>query len=330
MTTHGAGRVVPFTDADVQTLLHAAAMAPSVHNTQPWQFAVGSRRIDLYADPRRQLRRADPTGRSLLISCGAALLNLRVAAEHLGYRPRVRRQPDRDTPTLVATVSFDHWHHTPGALGELFPAIERRRTNRWPFQERAIASSTLARLALEAEAENALLRVYSDPDEVHRLVRLIHDADFRLHTDLAVTGERAAWIGYGDRRDGMPTEVLGPRPDSMHTPFRDLGAGPDPERESARFERTPTVAVLSTRHDGPADWVRAGEALERVLLAATLEDVSASFMNQPLDYEELRWLVRSPVTGVGHPQMLMRLGYGRPVPPSPRRPVEEMLRPGPR
>jgi hypothetical protein len=62
----------------VAAMLAAAARAPSVHNTQPWRFAVGERAIDPYADPSRKLSQ-DRDGRQMLISCGAALFGLRLA-----------------------------------------------------------------------------------------------------------------------------------------------------------------------------------------------------------------------------------------------------------
>ena len=67
-------------------LVTAAARAPSVHNTQPWRFRVGPDAVELWTDPRRKLR-ADPSGREMLISCGAALFGLRLAVRSLGYVP---------------------------------------------------------------------------------------------------------------------------------------------------------------------------------------------------------------------------------------------------
>ena len=58
-------------------LVAAAARAPSVHNTQPWRFRAGPDAVELWTDPRRKLR-ADPSGREMLISCGAALFGLRL------------------------------------------------------------------------------------------------------------------------------------------------------------------------------------------------------------------------------------------------------------
>ena len=313
-------------DDDVATaLVEAAAAAPSVHNSQPWQFLVGPRHVDLFADPDRHLRVADGSGRSLLISCGAALFNLRVAADHLGFHPRIRILPTADDPTHVARVEVDHRHGWAGMLEDLYPAVWSRRTNRFPFRDRRIPRSVLGRLHDAVTMENAVLRIAEDPAEVARLVALLHDAD-RADFEEA-RAERARWVGTGSTVDGIPLPALGPRPAGRGSPFRDLGGpGHVAHRPVAHFEDAPTLAVLSTLRDAPRDWVRAGQALERALLVATADGLSASFMNQPLEHHDLRWQVRSPLTGVGTSQMILRLGYGVPVPATPRRPVAEVLR----
>jgi nitroreductase len=315
-------------DKDGLVLLAAATAAPSLHNSQPWSFVMDARQVTVYADPSRQLTRADPSGRSLLISCGAALFNLRVAAEHLGFHPRVHVLPGPGDPTLVANVNLGSRHPHGGVLAAYYPAIAARRTNRLPFHDRSIPQSALASLAEAARAENAMLRIFDDPDDVSRIVDLIHEADLSERDDPAVRVERQGWIGRPHRDDGIPARSLGPRPEEPRTPFRDLGHDVGVERDYARFESTPTVAVLSTLHDERVDWVRAGEAVQRVLLAATGAGLAASFMNQPLENEALRAQVRSALSGVGHSHMIMRVGYGDPVPATPRRPLSEVRRPG--
>ena len=54
-----------------------ACGAPSVHNTQPWAWRLRPDGFDLYADHHRRLPVADPSGRELVISCGAALHHCR-------------------------------------------------------------------------------------------------------------------------------------------------------------------------------------------------------------------------------------------------------------
>ena len=323
----GSGVQTLLGTTETNVLLRAATLAPSLHNSQPWAFAVGPRRVDVFANPLKQLRNTDPTGRSLMISCGAALFNLRVAAEYLGFHPRVRLLPDDHDRMLVAIVEVDHRHRKPGGIGVHYAAIPARRTNRRPFRDQSIPQSVLADLVEAARAEGAILRVYDDADEVARIVDVLHDADLAEHDAPARTTERQAWVGGRHRDDGIPVRSLGPRPYEPRTAFRDLGQAVGAPRDYAAFESTPTVAILSTPGDERVDWIRAGQALERLLLAATAAGLSASFLNQPLEQEDLRRSVRSPATGVGHSHMILRLGYGDEVPATPRRPLSQVRRP---
>ncbi|MGZ4520454.1 MAG: Acg family FMN-binding oxidoreductase, partial [Mycobacteriaceae bacterium] len=67
---------------DLETILAAldvACRAPSVHNTQPWRWAIAEHSVHLFADGSRRLPVVDPDGREMTISCGAALHHARVA-----------------------------------------------------------------------------------------------------------------------------------------------------------------------------------------------------------------------------------------------------------
>jgi hypothetical protein len=90
----------------IQSALALAAWAPSVHNSQPWLWRVGSRSIDLYADMTRHLTATDPQARDLLMSCGAALHHLRVAFRALGWTSTVRRLPSPSDPGHLATIEL--------------------------------------------------------------------------------------------------------------------------------------------------------------------------------------------------------------------------------
>ena len=127
--------------------------------------------------------------------------------------PRVRVLPDEEDPTLVAVVETHHRHSRPGSLDGYYPAVRLRRTNRLPFRDRLVPPSTIGRLAEAATVEGAVLRVYDDEAEVHRVVDLLHDADLEDRADPARVTERQAWIGGHHRREGIPLRSLGPRPD---------------------------------------------------------------------------------------------------------------------
>ena len=78
--------------------------------------------------------------------------------------------------------------------------------------------------------------------------------------------------------------------------------------------------MLSTQFRARADWLRAGQALQRVLLLATARGVSVQPLTQPLEVPDA-WLVRDPRSGIEQPQMILRLGYRPAGPPAERRPT---------
>ena len=89
-----AGPSLPTAEDIVRYVVASAVWAPSVHNTQPWRFSADGQEICLHADPVRQLTVADPDGREMLISCGAALFTARLALRSLGYIPEAALLPD--------------------------------------------------------------------------------------------------------------------------------------------------------------------------------------------------------------------------------------------
>ncbi len=268
----------------VAELLHAATLAPSMHNTQPWRFRVlrDTETIELYADPDRMLPRSDPHGRAVHIACGAALFNLRVAAAAAGRRAVARLLPTPAEPMLLATVRLGGQHRPDEADRELYAAIPARHTNRGPY----------------ADAETDLI---GDP---------------------CYREELARWVGGERDKDGIPASAAAPRDPRGSTPVRDFLPGHSVGY--AWFEEQPQLAVLSTATSTKVDWLRAGQALQRVLLTATQHGIAASPLTQPLESGDA-WQVRDPVSGRGSPQLILRIGYGLPMPATPRRPVNDVL-----
>ena len=123
-----------------------AVWAPSVHNTQPWRFAVEGRQIGLHADAGRRLVVADPDGREMLISCGAALFNMRLALRSLGYTPVTCVLPDPGQPTWVAQVSWRQGAAADEFERRLSGHVLTRRTHRGAFDPEPLPPDTLAAL----------------------------------------------------------------------------------------------------------------------------------------------------------------------------------------
>jgi nitroreductase len=296
----------------VRRLLTAAGQAPSVLNTQPWRFRVRDEVVELLADWDRWLPVSDPRGRSLHVSCGAALYNLRIAARASGRRPVVRLLPDApEASEVLARVDLSACEPATAEARRLYGMIPRRRTNRAPFDARLVPPGVLADLRTAAAVERARL-LLPNRRGADDLLDYAAIAEEQLAADRAYLDELASW--------SLPGYVEGPRAIGEIDPVRDFGH----RIGEARFEPRPQLAVLTTAGDEPLDWLRAGQALERVLLVATAHGVSASFLNQPLDLRDMRRHA-DPRHRRGHPQMIIRLGYGPSVPRAPRRPVSEIL-----
>jgi hypothetical protein len=145
-------------DEVVAFLIDAASQAPSVHNTQPWWFGVRGSRLTLHADGDRRLEVADPDGREMFISCGAALFTLRLAARHLGHVAEERLWPDPERTTLLADVDIARQRPATADEQRMFDQVTRRRTHRGGFTGRKLPPALLSKLSIEARREGASLR----------------------------------------------------------------------------------------------------------------------------------------------------------------------------
>jgi nitroreductase len=311
-------------DQLLRVCLRAAAQAPSVHNTQPWLFRPRAGSVDVLADRRRQLAVLDPDGRELHMSIGAALLNLQVALHAHARASRVLLLPDPGQHDLCATVVIGpRTPASPSAL-TLYAAIPRRHTNRRPFAPVAVPDADLTALVAAAMAEDASLLV-PDPVARHDVLTLVRAADRAQRSDSRYRMELAVWTSKIPRQaDGVPAEAFGPRPDPAGLPLRDFGLIHRKHRRGARFESSPTIAVLYSRNDGTADWIRAGMALQRVLLTATARGLATSLLTQPIEVPALRAHL-APRHEPRTAQAILRLGYARPVKATPRRTVSSLI-----
>ncbi|MFE9646252.1 Acg family FMN-binding oxidoreductase [Streptomyces sp. NPDC006365] len=317
----------------VRGLVAEAAAAPSMHNAQPWRFRylTGERVLMLRGDPERAMPHSDPDNRALHIGCGAALFNLRVAAAHADLVAQSRLLPEPGDPLALAAVQLSD--DAEGArdqdLARLHPAIRQRHTSRHPFAEKDVPEDVRATLRDAAEREGAVL-LFPGPWHAETVFDLIRDAESRDTLEPDANEDLARWTRLGPEADtavdGVPEYAFGPRKRNGRAPVRDFaGRRPVADRGTTTFEHTPRLALLSTPGDGPADWLRAGQALERVLLEATLVDLATSLTSHALEDRALRLLARDPGSGAGQVQMVLRLGYGPRGPATPRRPVRDVL-----
>jgi hypothetical protein len=311
----------------------AAVWAPSVHNTQPWWFAAGGQEISLYADPGRQLRVADPGGREMMISCGAALFTARLALRSLGYIPGTSVLPDPAQPLLVARVSWQRRADPTEYEQRLYGQVLQRRTHRGGFLPLPLAPELLATLQRGAERDGALLRIITGEGSRAALAAVVETAERAMRLNSAHVQELAGWVSPpgSTRTDGVPATAYPARPERTdpHFPGRDFAHGHMWGLPRFSFGAASgsagVVCLLTTAADRPADWVTAGQALQRVLLTCAACGVAAALHSQPLELPWLRDYICSQWSDGTYPQLLLRLGTVIQTAVSVRRPPASVL-----
>jgi hypothetical protein len=311
-------------------LVGYAVLAPSGNNAQPWLFRITDDKLDLFIDRTRSLPVVDPNRRELVMSCGAALFNLRVACEHFGLASSVATFPDPNDRDLVARLWLDRQGSSETLDASLFSAISTRHTNRLPFEDQSVSDSVAHSLEEAAASEGVWVESVAG-EARSALADLVAKGDRRQRSDKEFRRELASWL-YPSRRatsEGIPGYAFGFGDlTSLAVPAaaRRFGFGIAQAKKDRRLAmQAPMLVVLGTSGDGYRDWLTAGQGLEHLLLRAASLHVSASFLNQPIQVPDLREAVRSLLGARGFPQLILRLGYGPEVNVTPRREIAKTL-----
>lgn len=302
-------------------------LAPSIHNTQPWRWTVGGNAMDLYAVRARQLPITDPGGCMLTLSCGAALHHARVALAAEGWRAEVTRLPDPDSPDLLARVTAAEPVPVPPEALRRLAALRVRRTDRRPVSAAPVAESTLAAMTKAASDEGARLKILG-PEQVLDLAAVAAEAQRVEDLDPSWRNELSYWAGRGRREGtGIPEEVIPRERPATTVPGRDLGRG---TLEIDRgHDQAARYAILHTDEDAPLGWLRSGEALSALWLAATERGTGVVPLSTVVDVPSTREALRRLLSGIGTPMLALRIGVpdaDHAAPPhTPRLPLDQAV-----
>ena len=313
---------------ELEHLVQMATYAPSVHNTQPWCFTPTREGLQLEADRSRQLEVIDPEGRELLMSCGAALHHLEVAARALSLDLDIEVLPLDRTSTGLARIHLRRGTTPSPAEQAASVAILHRHTHRGRFADERVPMAQLERLRQVVEQQGAMFRPVS-ADELIEVEVLVSRAEQALLQTPGYADELTRWVWHDDsvdRSDGLPLAAVehGPsRAESLQG--RQFDGQPAALPQEPPTAEHPTVVVVSTTGDSPVDWLEAGRALSALLLTATDQELLAQPIGQVIDVPSSRRALQQALHLLGTPQMLLRLGRGKSVPLTPRRPVDEVF-----
>ena len=324
--------------------LSYALLAPNPHNRQPWLVQLeGDDALTLYVDLERRLPATDPVDRQIILGCGAFLELLRLAAAEEGYEAQITAFPDgapdmtgRLDARPVARVQFAPSAAKPDPL---FAHVLARHTNREVYEARDVEPEKLAALVAAGSAFGLAAHTCGNDQTAEQLRDLTWRAHERESTTAYTMQESIDLMRFG------PAEVARHRDGlSMEGPFLALGtlagvvtpeALADPT--SAAFKQgldmyRPLAASARAfawlTNDGATreGQLAAGRAYMRLTLEAVAQGLAVHPWSQALqEYPEIADLyaeVHALIGGGQTLQMLVRVGYAKPVPPAPRRGLE--------
>jgi nitroreductase len=324
--------------AAAEAVVALASRAPSLHNTQPWNWQLNDDVLNLRADRSRQLHVADPDGHSLHVSCGAAAELTQLALAAQGWLVDALLLPDPADPDLLARYHLSFHGEPNQEAAQRIAAAGRRRSERRVFGPRPVSPEEIERLHEAAQAPAVYAHFPSRPDENLELAVAISRADRSEQDDPAYAAEMAQWVRRDpDRPDGVPTSVIPAVPDDQprHTdiPLRDFELGiPGTQLISTGIDEHPLIAVILTEGDSPLERLRAGGSMMRLMIQAELDGLASCALSQAVDLLFFRSQLRTVMSWTGYPQMMVRVGQ-RPesaaAPLTARRLVDDVLTIGP-
>jgi hypothetical protein len=333
--------------------LHAAILAASAHNAQPWLFEPAEDAITVYADLTRNLGAADPFRRELYFSLGCAWQNI-VLSSKREARASLVSFPLKPNPAAgiepALKIEFTAAPNLSNTRDWL-AAIAKRHTHRGPYlPDRAVAAPFLDIWSL-ANPEGARIAFIRDAAAKRDMAALIEEATRRFIADKTMSHDSGRWFRTGRReiearRDGVSTDTAGLSPFmngiAKMLPDQDAASADKYWLAATRDVQLPTAAAFGVLFT--PDRLQAGEAIaagaawQKLHLDATARGIAMQPLNQPLemmdrdlllgrknDYaKEIRQLAG---VDAGDPAFIFRLGYAEDeARPSPRRRFEDVIR----
>jgi hypothetical protein len=310
----------------LRDLVRQATLAASSHNTQPWKFRLAERSITILPDFSRRTPIVDPDDHHLFVSLGCATENLVHAALATGLRADVRIGDDD------IAVAFDE---TTPARSPLFEAVPVRQCSRSIYDGHPLAANELHTLENVAQGEGVHAIVMTAAPQIETVLDYVTRGNAAQLADRAFVDELKTWIGFNEAeavrtRDGLFSRTTGNPTIPRWLGTRLLGTLLTPKSENDKCAKqlrsSAGVVVFVSDANERRHWIEVGRSYERFALQATALGIRTALLNQPVEVAPLRAQF-APWLNVGsrRPDLVVRFGRGPEMPPSLRRPIEQVL-----
>lgn len=296
-------------------LINFAVLAPSSHNSQPWEFKIkGEDTIQIYLAPTRRLPESDTNDRQLYISLGCAITNIIIAADYYGYATNLNLLPKPKEQELAAEITFKKGLPKDEASHLIF-SIVKRVNNRNKYEKEQPPEKFIQSI-LQLKTNDVEISTVSNQQQKNEIADAVLAAGEVAMDNKKFREELSHYVksNLTTAKTGMPGFGLGiPTPPSLLAPlmvrYLNMNRLTHKKDEKLLKEYTPTYVVISTKNDDPLGWLEAGSLYQRIALMATQENIQTAVWAAAIQIGSYYQCIQKVLNTTLRPQVFFRLGY---------------------
>lgn len=327
--------------------MEAGISAPSGENCQPWRFMLDGNTICLYNDPNSDTSLYNHNQRGSLVSHGAAIENMIIAARTFGYEATIKLLPNGETDNLIAKISLQKNSPTKHAL---YDSIFKRATNRKVYDTKPTSQDIKNNLLGSATGDGMEAKFIDDKTTIGILAKIISNHERLLFENKFLHNFFFDHIRWNEKENSInpagfyiETLELSPKEKKGFSILkrwvlaRILGFVGMPKKVSeanaTKYNASSELGIIYSDSVSSLSLINAGRSFERLWLTATKEGLSLqpltgllflrqhvlSHNNSPLSEKEKKIIIDSydeisKIFAVGEKQILLlfRIGIGEP------------------
>lgn len=325
---------------DEQSILYLASLAPSGHNTQPWfvkyvepyNWVIGN-------DKTKWLPAVDPTQRETILSIGAFIQNLELAASHYGYTCQfdLLAQSNQDENIISAKLA-----KSSNELDFDVSKIKMRRTVRSSYLSERLRKEDIDFL-LQPERDYFHF-IPKETKEYDWLNEQTIEANRSQSYRDEAQKELAAWIRFSSNdaqkyNDGLTTasmEIEGipswilrnfyEEADVMKNSFREQSI----DKVRKQVAQSGGWLLITSKNNSVATLLETGRKMQRLFLQVREKNIALHPMTQILEESTTSQILNQSMGIQDNVQFILRMGYLKnyPEPVSLRRLTDSFVRVG--
>lgn len=295
-------------------ILKYGVRAPSTHNSQPWLFKIKKNVVEVFIDPKIQIREADKVGRDLYISLGCLLENVVQAAKAFGVFKKISYFPSKNLDH-VATIHFQDNLIISNIDTNVLDSIIGRINVRGVFSNIDIDYSRLTDLiSRKNDISSISTIIVRDKQVIRKLAQLTGHGLRQAYQNKMFRREMSQWFrtNLSNKHDGLPGYSLSmPTLISLVFPllvrYVDIGSKVS-ELNYKSFMSTQAVCVLATKEDNVQTWVEVGMLAEKLMLSLYSCGYRTSIFVAAIEIGDLRNDLKRALSIDLNPQFLFCIG----------------------